>query len=571
MERCMSFYFRRKIMLHRIKEHYRNPNETKLNFGLMNREFEKNIEEYVVDVFDSISDVIKEIKMTDWDFTIDTDKVNQSDYERTRSTRKADKEQKIAYINQSRLGELIMHFEVNDFFEEEPIHLHYTVKLLVPIIDEHGKGLIKGVNYTTQYQLTEISTYVTPSLVVLKSLMPVKLKREKIETRDTTEKLYTFHCFKIFMFTGFINVMYFYFATMGFINTLEYFSVGPYVDVIESDEEEYDTERYVYFRINSTMTIRVLKSALCSQYVESIVGTILNAINPRITYDLIFKNTTWVEKIGSSKKNSKKESHRELGYRYLILFNRMLDKATNDILRLTDNNKGDIYHVIRWMIQNYDALRAKDNLDIKNKRLRGNEYMASLLNGFISERIKKFVNTTANTKDKLVMKYNNFFSYKGNELISKIHRSGLMKYDDLVNDMDMFERLKITMKGPNAIGNKNSRNVSAKQRALDPSHIGIIGLDTCSASDPGLTNYINPLCQTNGLFFLDSPPEPEDFAVRLSEELGGTLEEDNSDGRRDELVVADPILFNNVMSVVDEMSISLINGVLDEGEETEDV
>lgn len=571
MERCMSFYFRRKIMLHRIKEHYRNPNETKLNFGLMNREFEKNIEEYVVDVFDSISDVIKEIKMTDWDFTIDTDKVNQSDYERTRSTRKADKEQKIAYINQSRLGELIMHFEVNDFFEEEPIHLHYTVKLLVPIIDEHGKGLIKGVNYTTQYQLTEISTYVTPSLVVLKSLMPVKLKREKIEVRDTTEKLYTFHCFKIFMFTGFINVMYFYFATMGFINTLEYFSVGPYVDVIESDEEEYDTERYVYFRINSTMTIRVLKSALCSQYVESIVGTILNAINPRITYDLIFKNTTWVEKIGSSKKNSKKESHRELGYRYLILFNRMLDKATNDILRLTDNNKGDIYHVIRWMIQNYDALRAKDNLDIKNKRLRGNEYMASLLNGFISERIKKFVNTTANTKDKLVMKYNNFFSYKGNELISKIHRSGLMKYDDLVNDMDMFERLKITMKGPNAIGNKNSRNVSAKQRALDPSHIGIIGLDTCSASDPGLTNYINPLCQTNGLFFLDSPPEPEDFAVRLAEELGGTLEEDNSDGRRDELVVADPILFNNVMSVVDEMSISLINGVLDEGEETEDV
>ena len=558
-------------MLHRIKEHYRNPNETKLNFGLMNREFEKNIEEYVVDVFDSISDVIKEIKMTDWDFTIDTDKVNQSDYERTRSTRKADKEQKIAYINQSRLGELIMHFEVNDFFEEEPIHLHYTVKLLVPIIDEHGKGLIKGVNYTTQYQLTEISTYVTPSLVVLKSLMPVKLKREKIEVRDTTEKLYTFHCFKIFMFTGFINVMYFYFATMGFINTLEYFSVGPYVDVIESDEEEYDTERYVYFRINSTMTIRVLKSALCSQYVESIVGTILNAINPRITYDLIFKNTTWVEKIGSSKKNSKKESHRELGYRYLILFNRMLDKATNDILRLTDNNKGDIYHVIRWMIQNYDALRAKDNLDIKNKRLRGNEYMASLLNGFISERIKKFVNTTANTKDKLVMKYNNFFSYKGNELISKIHRSGLMKYDDLVNDMDMFERLKITMKGPNAIGNKNSRNVSAKQRALDPSHIGIIGLDTCSASDPGLTNYINPLCQTNGLFFLDSPPEPEDFAVRLVEELGGTLEEDNSDGRRDELVVADPILFNNVMSVVDEMSISLINGVLDEGEETEDV
>ena len=44
-------------MIHRLYEHYKNPDEERINKKLMNREFEKPIEDYVVDCFSSIQDV----------------------------------------------------------------------------------------------------------------------------------------------------------------------------------------------------------------------------------------------------------------------------------------------------------------------------------------------------------------------------------------------------------------------------------------------------------------------------------------------------------------------------------
>ena len=211
------------------------------------------------------------------------------------------------------------------------------------------------------------------------------------------------------------------------------------------------------------------------------------------------------------------------------------------------------------MIQENDPLRAKDNMNILNKRLRRHERTASMMNGVISERIKKFVNTSVKTWDRLVKKYNDFFAYRGNEVITQIHKSGLAKYDDCVNDMDVFKRFKITLKGPNAIGNKNSRNISAKQRDLDASHIGIISLDFCSASEPGLTNYVNPLTETDGLYFKDSPPEPETFAWDRWKESMSVTEHPNGDGTATVVMECiDPVKFNNIREVVDNIHIRRI-------------
>ena len=107
------------------------------------------------------------------------------------------------------------------------------------------------------------------------------------------------------------------------------------------------------------------------------------------------------------------------------------------------------------------------------------------------------------------------------------------------------------MKVPNSLGNKNSRNIAARQRALHPSHIGILGLDTCSASDPGITNYINPLCETDGLFFKDAAPEPEDAFYNLMTELGFITGEN-------EAITIDPVLFNNTLEFIDHISVKPI-------------
>ena len=164
-------------MLKWIREEYNNPFNDRINTPIIKRQYEKSLEEYVVDCFKSISNVLPEIQMTGYKFIVDVDKVNQTDYERVRSNRQKDKQQKYIYMNDSRLGELIMDFRVDYEFEGNAGVLEYTRKILIPIPDENNYFYIKGKRYILQYQITESSTYTTSSALVGKSLLPIKVRR----------------------------------------------------------------------------------------------------------------------------------------------------------------------------------------------------------------------------------------------------------------------------------------------------------------------------------------------------------------------------------------------------------
>lgn len=534
-------------MLHLIKTEYKNPEEKDINFPIIYRQYEKSLHDYIIDCFKSISIVLPEIKMISHSFIIDVEKVNQSDYERTRSTKTKDINQQYSYIKYSRLGELKMTFSVDMEWEGQHKELKYNVKMLIPVPDANGYFLIKGNRYVLQYQLTESATYTTSSALVTKSLMPIKMRKKKNTYTDIQGTEYTFNYMQLLMFDKYELFLYFYLATMGWSNTLEYFNLGEYIKAVV--EPDYSPE-HTYFKVSNDLFIKVKTRALELDYVQSMLGSILEVMSNRIDYNDLENKDVWITKIGAFKTNASKESHYELGKRYIILFNRMLDEATKYALRLTDYNKHDIYAIVRWMCQNFKELWSKDNMDIVNKRLRCNEYVASLLNQIISDKLKKFVNTTANTEEKHITKYTNFFSYRGNEIISKLHSSGLMRYDDIVNDMDVFQRLKVTQKGPNASGSKSdSKTISSKRRGLHPSHLGRQDIDVCSASDPGLTNYITPLCKTDGLYFKDAPPEPESFYINFKKQLG------EIDNGGNQVLIIDPVKYNNVLDAVSKMQI----------------
>lgn len=540
-------------MLHLIRKYYKNPEEDNINYPIINREYDKDINEYINACFESISSVLDEIQLLKSEFIIDVDKVNQSAYERTRSNKIKDQAKQYCYIQESRLGELILTFRVDFKFDDPKDGLYqeyktYRVKLLVPIPDANGYYLIKSKRYILQYQLTESSTYTTSNALICKSLLPVKMRKKPITVTTTDGIDIHANYFEVVIFNKYQNFIYFYLATMGWSQTLEYFNVGKYIEAVSPGTENIDPS-CTYIKISSGITFKVKTKAMCSEYVQNIIGNLCNVCNNRMTIDDLENKEMWTCKIGSFKVNSAKESHYEFGRIYIILFNRMLDNGTIESLRLTDYNKKDIYAVIRWMMQNFNELYAKDNLNIINKRLRCNEYVASLLNDIISERIKKFVNTTANTKDKLETKYNNFFSYRGNEIISKLHSSGLLRYDDVVNDMDLFQRCKVTSKGPSSGNKTDSKTVSAKRRGLDPSHLGRFDINFCSSSDPGLTNYLSLGCKTDGMYFKGSPAEPEEFYYNLKKELG-ELPEPDEDLEGGQVLIIDPVKYNSVLDAV---------------------
>ena len=157
-----------------------------------------------------------------------------------------------------------------------------------------------------------------------------------------------------------------------------------------------------------------------------------------------------------------------------------MDETTKKILKLDDINKKDIYHILRWMMQNYNELRKKDNLSLENKRLRCNEYIAALLTQEFSNRLNRLI--TLGSKA-VLQNYMDLFKFSGEILIQKMHSSGILRFDDTINDMDFFSKFKYTTKGPNSLGGKNSNNVSIRYRGIHPSFLGNIDLLVCGNSD----------------------------------------------------------------------------------------
>ena len=90
---------------------------------------------------------------------------------------------------------------------------------------------------------------------------------------------------------------------------------------------------------------------------------------------------------------------------------------------------------------NFNDLRMKDNLSLDNKRLRCNEYIASLLTQEFSKRLNKIITlgSKATMND-----FTDMFKFSGELLIQKMHSSGILRFDDNINDLDFFSKFKYT-------------------------------------------------------------------------------------------------------------------------------
>ena len=101
------------------------------------------------------------------------------------------------------------------------------------------------------------------------------------------------------------------------------------------------------------------------------------------------------------------------------------------------------------------------------------------------------------------------FKFSGDVISQQLHKSGLFRYDDRINDMDFFNKFKYTIKGPNSLGGKNDKNIAIKYRNAYPSYIGKIDINVCGTSDPGSSGIITPFAKTEKLFF-NADAEPQD-------------------------------------------------------------
>lgn len=487
---------------------YKNPNEDRINFGLLERVYDDDLIQYIVNSCKSL-EVLKYITFLGYDYTDDESKIDINNYitKRKKNKKKGDKT-KYMYLEDSRYGELELRFKLECKGESTII----KKKLLIPVPDEKGYYTIKGKKYFLLYQLVESSTYTTRHSLTLKSFMSVNLKRDVKDFTDSDGETYTAPIYVINIFRKEMVILLFYFAKIGVKKTLKYFSVD---EIIDFKTKEEDKENNLYFQISSKLYLEVNRHFFQKyQYVQSIVFMILSISTNRLCMENLYEKSYWIEKIGSVSATNV-YNYYEKGMNTLTFFDRMLDETTKKILKVHDTNKKNIYAVIRWMIQNYNELRKKENLDLDNKRLRCNEYIASLLTKALSERVNRIISLGNRVT---IDRVKEIFRFPGDIILQQLYRSGLLRYDDKVNDMDFFSKLKYTIKGPNSLGNKNKNTISIKYRGIHPSYIGKIDLNVCGNSDPGTTGIITPFCETDGLYF-NNKNEPENFKFEFEKSL----------------------------------------------------
>jgi hypothetical protein len=176
-------------------------------------------------------------------------------------------------------------------------------------------------------------------------------------------------------------------------------------------------------------------------YVQSVVGAFGTVCTNRVTLEQLDDPKQWIKKIANP-------ANYEKGNNILKYFNRLLDKSTQKILKVPEYYSSDIYALLRWIMENFNDLRMKDNCDLANKRLRCNEYIASLLTKEFSRRLNRIISmgdkvTIDNIKE--------LFRFSGDILINKMHSSGILRFDDNVNDMSFWSKFKYTNKGPHSL------------------------------------------------------------------------------------------------------------------------
>ena len=495
--------------------------EEHINLPLARRELEPPLYEFVLDVFASIEKT-GFVKLIDWEHITDESKIEPSRYIISRKKKGRNRRDKKKYINTKydRCTLLKMYFrcEVKGDVAYKDVHL------LLPKYDDNHFLCLKGKSVYLLYQLVNSSTYVTKNSVTLKGMMPLCINRQSTTITDSNGIEYKVPTYKILNFKKEFNPLLLFSAKVGFYDAIEMMSCSPIIRVVDINEPEEDG--WTYFIITNIQTNKKVRDTkiklkvatkLFKNYVfmKAMVAMAYELLcsSYKPTLEKIADRNFWLDELGYLYTGDRNTS-RDIGKSTLVFWERLVDKTNRKILKMFDYNKRNVYNLTATIIQNFDEFKKKDNNDINSKRLRLNECIGAIT----SLRMGKSVNRILSKGDKVTLdEVVGILKVSPNLIFRLLYKSPLITYNDIVNDMDFFNAFKYSIKGPNSIGKKSERKITARDRGVPISSIGKIDVDVCSSSSPGLGGLVSPFAKTYGLHF-NVDMESQDAAFEMIKE-----------------------------------------------------
>lgn len=396
------------------------------------------------------------------------------------------------------------------------------VYIAIPRIVDGFYYRINGIMYSAMYQIVDASTYNNSasknakkqSITFKTEFTPLRVYKYTNTLKDHTGNLVPCTYFIINVFSKSTFLIKYFIAKMGLQGAINFMNI-PGLFIYEYKElHNIDQDKNYIFPVKDKFIIVIDKVIYDSVLVaQSLVYTIHELIaglkNPTITS--IFEHKTWIEALGSDF-TSKDIGHYEKGMSVLSSMSDFVyDISTREDLKLPLEDKDTVYHVLRWIMYEFNALRQKDNLDISTKKVRYAGYIAALYANKLSLGIfrvsDKGIKVTLKDLKKALKTAPMY-------LINAITKCQLVNYKNCANDLDSIVALKYTYKGISGIGEK-SNAIPASYRNVHVSHLGRVDIDSSSNSDPGISGTLCPMANLYDNHF-SIYQEPDTWRTELS-------------------------------------------------------
>lgn len=379
------------------------------------------------------------------------------------------------------------------------------VLIAVPRFTRNYYFRISGNYYTTIFQIVDGSTYNNSTAsqskvdsVTMKTMfMPIRIfrgfnnKMRLVEMNDKGEIVLGQEMkpieYQSIIFNNTVNVIYYILAAYGYYGTLQFLEI----DCIKLSRTPIIDPNWYCFEKNG-IYIAVYKPAYdADAVVQSLTATLYDGIRKDIDINYLYDQRYWLENLGMAFKNATIEK----GLFVLDSVDGIYDNITLEDLHLPMRDKENIYCVLRWLMREFSSLRVKENVDVRTKRIRIADYIAAVYATKLNKGIHRIsdLGTRVTLKKVIQAIYTNPMYIVSNISVM----SNLVSYRDLVNDLDSLTALSYTYKGISGLG-EDGTAIQPVYRYVDPSHVGILDLDSSSASDPGMSGMICPMAKLYG-------------------------------------------------------------------------
>lgn len=375
------------------------------------------------------------------------------------------------------------------------------VYIAIPRVVDRYYLRINGNFYSAMFQIVDGSTYnnLTSnskySSVTMKTVfMPIRIYRytevmkvyKESSSTDLDVGKESVKCiyYRSRIFNKSLPTMKYILARYGLYQAMN--ELGIKDIFITRNEPSWPIDNMYIFKMANNNFLSVPKVLFdVDPMTQSLVHTIIKSIHKDVEYEDIFSDSFWIISLGGEFNNYSVDK----GLSILTSLESIYDITTKESIRLPEQDKRNIYDILKWMMREFTHLRQKDNLDISIKKIRLAEYIASLYAMKISKGIYRISDLQKRANIDSIKKA---LITNPSFLLSAIGKCNLVNYRNMVNDLDALTAMKYTYKGVSGLGENNSNSIPDIYRSVNISHIGRVDMDSSSNSDPGITGVICP-------------------------------------------------------------------------------